>query len=333
MSAHVVRRHAAAGQSERIRIRASWAACVRGGPAQARVAECLSREPRGRRWNFEPAGHVRFRQGARWPAPSPTWPDGAAVDDGHRMRAGGTGARARGAGCHRPGQRRLHRARHRQGGGRRCAAGRHPARHAGRSGQFDAPDHPGHAGVEGAGGGVRRARRRARGQRRHLHPVRRAHRRHGARHHPGRGHARRHRIARQRAQATGRCPADAGGRARRQRAAQRQTRRCGKRRRRPGRCDDGQARQRCRGLHPRPGAAARPQCRVGRARGARGRQPDGERGVAGQRDRCHRHRCRRTAGQDRRAQGAAAQRRRHAGHARCAHRNRAARLGGNACCR
>ena len=39
--------------------------------------------------------------------------------------------------------------------------------------------------------------------------------------------------------------------------------------------DDRQAGARCLGLHPRPGAAARPQCRMGRAGGARGGQPDG----------------------------------------------------------
>ncbi len=51
-----------------------------------------------------------------------------------------------------------------------------------------------------------------------------------------------------------------------------------------------QAGQRRGGLHPRPGAAARPQCRLGRARGARGGQPDRRRGAARKRDRHRRRR-------------------------------------------
>ena len=46
-------------------------------------------------------------------------------------------------------------------------------------------------------------------------------------------------------------------------------------RRAAARCDGGQAHDRRRGLHPQPRAAARTQCRVGRAGGARGGEPVG----------------------------------------------------------
>ena len=54
----------------------------------------------------------------------------------------------------------------------RCAAGRDQARYAGRTRYLDATDHPGDPGVDGAGRRLRQPGRRARRQRRHLHPVR-----------------------------------------------------------------------------------------------------------------------------------------------------------------
>ena len=68
--------------------------------------------------------------------------------------------------------------------------------------------------------------------------------------------------------------------------------------------DDGQANQRHRRLHPRPGRSARPQRGVGRTRRARCSEPDRGRGATAKRDRPGRHQHHRLADADRRPQGA-----------------------------
>ena len=110
----------------------------------------------------------------------------------------------------------------------------------------------------GAGRGLRRPERRAGGQRRHLHPLRQPHRGDGARHQSRRRDAgRRSAIPR----------ADARRPARRNPTKGKAPRQA--RRRSDGGCADQEAGPRRVGLHPRPRADARPQRRVGRARGAR----------------------------------------------------------------
>ncbi len=148
----------------------------------------------------------------------------------------------------------VHRGLEARGEGRRAAGGAADG-HAGRPRHRDARDHQGHPRLAGAGGRLRRAVRRARRERRHLHPVREPFRRDGAGDQPGRGDPDRDRRA-----------VRAGARQDRQEGQEGQG---GGFRQHAG-AQDGARRL---GLHPRPGAAARAQRRLGRARGARGGQP------------------------------------------------------------
>ena len=130
-----------------------------------------------------------------------------------------------------------------------------------RSRYLHARHHQGDTGLAGAGGGLRGAERRAGGQRRNLHSLRVPRRRDGSGDQLGRRDADcDRRRAEYAAGAAGRQPR------RRQEAKRRggDSRRIGER---------AQGRQRCRRLHPFAGAIARAQCRVGRSRRARGREP------------------------------------------------------------
>ena len=192
-------------------------------------------------------------------------------------------------GADRAGDRRLRRARLRQG----ARAGRGPDRpahgHAGRSRRFDARHHQGDPRRAGAGGRLRRAERRARRERRHLHPLCLPRRGDGARHQSRRGDPgpdRRRRLS------AGPQPGTAGGRAGEaggEVTAEPASAPHAERR------DGGQDRQRRGRVHPQSRPAARPQRRLGRAGGARGREPVGAGGAEAERDRSDRARPRRAA--------------------------------------
>ena len=153
----------------------------------------------------------------------------------------------------------------------------------------DARHHQGHPRLAGAGGRLRRAERRARRQRRHLHPLRQPHRGDGAGHQPRRGHA-------------GAIGMPGGGAA----PSSRRRRRIGARRRRARteRRDDAQSTS----TTPRPTSAAWRSCAAATPTGPRRRcarrsacRPS--EALQQQGDRPHRRRRARSAAQARRPRG------------------------------
>ena len=87
-------------------------------------------------------------------------------------RRGRTGRGPRGERADRPCHRRLRPPRAREGRPAQGGARGPPHGHARRARHLDARDHQGHPRLGGPGGRVRRAERRARGERGHLHPLR-----------------------------------------------------------------------------------------------------------------------------------------------------------------
>ncbi len=189
---------------------------------------------------------------------------GACRDSGP---GGGADARRRGE----PGDRRLHGARHTQGGGAgggtRDSADRHP----GRPRHGDAQDHQGDPCVPGAGCGICGARRRARRQRRHLHSLCQPYRGDGAGDQPRRRDAGGDRHHARRGSGQERAARTKAGRREHDRQAGRQSE--------DGsgtpKHHDAETDSRCGRLHPQPGPTARPQRRMGRARRAQCGEPVG----------------------------------------------------------
>ena len=216
----------------------------------------------------------------------------------------------------RAGDRGLCRAWLRQG----ARAGRGPDRpahgHARRPRRLDARHHQGDPRRPGAGGRLRRAGRRARRERRHLHPLCVPRGGDGARHQSGRGDAgpdRRWRLSARPQPRTARRRAK-GRRSGRGQAAAAERR------------DGGQDRQRRGRVHPQPRPAARPQCRLGGARRARSREPLGAGGAEAERDRSDRRGSRRAAAKARWSADRDRRRGAHSGNHRAHHHPPRARL-------
>ena len=204
-------------------------------------------------------------------------------------RPDAAGGGARHSGRDRARDQRLRRAQLRQGGGARRRPDRAAHGHARRARRLDAQDHPADPRLAGPGDRFRRPRRRPRGERRHLHPLRLPRRGDGAGDQP---RCRDPGPDRRPPRAAAAEPAARGQGGRRGAAGQQ-----------AAGGDGGQDPQRFDRLYPLARPAPRTQRRMGGKGGARGREPVGHGGAGAARHRPDRDQSRRSPEKARRPGG------------------------------